>query len=72
MASVRFTIGGAVMNVLTFSGTDFFYSNLWIMVKKNTKHTSWRKKKPQRVRGEWNRDIIKRLDFIDKRLSEKN
>ena len=42
MASVLVTIGGAVMNALTFSGTDFFYSNLWIMVKKNTKHTSWR------------------------------
>ena len=28
MASVLFTTGGAIMNALAFSGTDFFFSKL--------------------------------------------
>ena len=37
MASLLFTIGGAVVNALAFSGTNFVFSRLRIMVQKNAK-----------------------------------
>ena len=37
MASLLFTIGGAVVNALAFSGTNFVFCRLRIMVQKNAK-----------------------------------
>ena len=67
MASVLLTIGGAVVNALAFSGTNFVFSSL-------TDHCAeyLSLEKLQRERDEWNRDRMKRLDLIKKRLREKN
>ena len=67
MASVLLTIGGAVVNALAFSGTNFVFSSL-------TDHCAedLSLEKLQRERDEWNRDRMKRLDLFKKRLREKN
>ena len=42
------------------------------MVKKNAKDMIFALEKLQRARDKWNEDRMKRLDFINKRLLEKN
>ena len=73
MASLLFTTGGAVVNASDFSGTNFLFSS------RLTNHGAEARKrhdlaleKLQRARDEWNRDRMKRLDFMNKRLLEKN
>ena len=72
MASLLFTIGGAVVNALAFSGTNFVFSRLTNHGAKEHKRHDLALEKLQRVRGKWNEDRMKRLDFINKRLREKN
>ena len=42
------------------------------MVQKNAKRHDPALERIQRARDEWNRDRMRRLDFINKRLHEKN
>ena len=72
MASLLFTIGGAVVNALAFSGNNFVFSRLTHHVAEERKIHDLALEKLQRARDEWNRDRTKRLDFINKRLREKN
>ena len=73
MASLLFTIGrGAVVNALTFSGTNFVFSRFTDHGEEERKRHDLALEKLQRAREEWNRDRIKRLDVINKRLREKN
>ena len=72
MASLLFTIGGAVVNALAFSGTNFVFSRLTDHGAKEHKKHDLALEKLQRVRDKWNEDRMKRLDFINKRLREKN
>ena len=72
MASVLFTIGGAVVNALAFSGTNFVFSRLTDHGAEERKRHDLALEKLQRARDEWNRDRMKRLDFMNKRLREKN
>ena len=72
MASVLFTIGGAVVNVLAFSGTNFVFSMLIDHGAEERKRHDLAEEKFQRARNEWNRDRMKRLDLINKRLRETN
>ena len=72
MASLLFTIGGAVVNALAFSGTNFVFSRLTHHGAEERKIHDLALEKLQRARDEWNRDRTKRLDFINKRLREKN
>ena len=72
MASVLITIGGAVVNALVISGTNFVFSRLTDHGAKELKRHDLALKKLQRARDEWNKDRMKRLDFINKRLREKN
>ena len=44
----------------------------WITVQKERKRHDLALEKLQRARDEWNRDRVKHLDFINKRLREKN
>ena len=68
MGSLLFTIGGAVVNAFAFSVTNFLLSRL-------TDHGEEERKihglALQRARDEWDKDRIKRLDFINKKLHEK-
>ena len=72
MASVLFTIGVAVVNALAFSSTNFVFSRLTNHdIEEGKRHDS-AEEKLQRERDEWNRDRMKRLDFMNKRLPERN
>ena len=72
MASLLFTIGGAVVNALAFSGTNFVFSRLTDHGAEERKRHDLALEKLQRARDEWNRNRMKRLDFMNKRLREKN
>ena len=72
MVSLLFTIGGAVVNPLTFSGNNFVFSRLTHHGAEERKIHDLALEKLQRARDEWNRNRTKRLDFINKRLREKN
>ena len=72
MASVLFTIGGAVMNALAFSGTNFLFGKLKGNDEKECKKHDLALEKVQRTREKWNKHRMKCLDFINKGLSEKN
>ena len=72
MVSLLFTIGGAVVNPLTFSGNNFVFSRLTHHGAEERKIHDLALEKLQRARDEWNRDRMKRLDFMNKRLREKN
>ena len=53
MASVLFTVVGAVVNALAFSGTDFVFSRL---TDQASKRHDLALENLQRARDEWNRD----------------
>ena len=72
MASLLNTITGAVVNALVFSGTYFIFSRLTDHGEEERKRHDLALEKLQRARDEWNKDGMKRLDFINKRLREKN
>ena len=65
MASLLFTISGAVVNALAFS--RFTYHG-----KEERKRHDLALEKVERARDEWNKDRMKRFDFFNKRLCEKN
>ena len=70
--ALLFTVGGAVVNVLAFSGTNFVFSRLTDHGTEERKRHDLALEKLQRARDKWNEDRMKRLDFINKRLREKN
>ena len=72
MASLLFAIGGAVVNALAFSNTNFVFSRLTDHGEEKHKRHDLALEKFQRTRDEWNEDRMKRVDFINKRLREKN
>ena len=72
MASLLFAIGGAVVNALVFNGTNFVFSRLTDHGEEEGKRHDLALEKLQRARDKWNKNRIKRLDFINKRLREKN
>ena len=68
MTSLLFTIGGALVNALAFSGTNFVFSKLTDQGDEERKRHDLALERLQRARDEWNKDQMKRLDFINKRL----
>ena len=72
MTSLLFTIRGAVVNALAFSGTNFIFSRLADHGEEERERHDLALKRLHRAGDEWNEDRIKRLDFINKRLREKN
>ena len=72
MASLLFTVGGAVVNASAFSCTNFVFSRLTDHGSEERKRHDLALEKLQRVRGERNSDRMKRLYFINRRLRKKN
>ena len=56
MASLLFTIGGAAVNALTFSGTNFVFSRLTDHGEEERKRHDLALEKLQRARDQWNED----------------
>ena len=71
MASLLLTIVCAVVNALAFSGTNVVFIRLTDHGEEECKRRDLARERPQRARDEWNKDRMKRLDFINKRLREK-
>ena len=71
MASLLFTVGGAVVNALALSGTNFVFSRLTDHGEEEPKRHDLALERLQRAKDEWNKDQIKQLGFINKRLREK-
>ena len=71
MASLLVTISGAVVSALVFSGTNFVFSRLMDHGEEEHKIHDLALKKLQRARDEWNKDRMKRLDFIQKKRLRK-
>ena len=71
MASLLFTVGGAGVNALAFSGTNFLFSRLTDHGEEERKRHDLALEKLQRARDEWNKDRMKRLDFIQKKRLRK-
>ena len=72
MASLLFTVGGAVVNALDFSGTNVVFNKLTDYGKEEQKRHDLALEELQKARDEWDKDRMKRLDFIKKRLRGKN
>ena len=72
MALSLLSIGGVVVNALAFSGINFVFSRLTDHGEEERKRHDLALRKLQKARDEWNKDRMKRLDFINKRLREKN
>ena len=72
MALLLLSIGGVVVNALAFSGINFVFSRLTDHGEEERKRHDLALRKLQKARDEWNKDLMKRLDFINKRLREKN
>ena len=61
-----------MVNALAFSGTNFVFCRLTDHGTEERKRHYLALEKLQMARDEWNKDQMKRLDFINKRLREKN
>ena len=72
MVSLSFTVGGAVVNAFAFSGTNFIFSRLTDHGAEERKRHDLAEQKLQRARDKWNRDRMKRLDSINRRLLGEN
>ena len=72
MVSILCTIGGALVNALTLSSTNFILSRLTDHGAEKCKRHDLALEKLQSASDEWNRDQMKRLDLINKRLCERN
>ena len=72
MASLLFTVGGAMVNAIAFSDTTFVFSRLTNHGAIERKRHDLEEEKLQKARDKWNDDRMKRTDFINKRLREKN
>ena len=72
MASVLFTVSDAVVNALVFRDTNVIFSRLTGHAAKERKRHDLALEKLPRARNKWNKERTKRLDFINKRLREKN
>ena len=71
MVSLLFTFGGAMINALAFSDTNFVFSRFSDHCEEERKRHDLALEKLQRARDKWNEDRMKRLDFINKRIRKK-
>ena len=70
MASLLFTISGAVVNALAISGTNFVFGRLTDHGEEERKRHDLALEKLQQARDKWNRDPMKRIDLINKKIRE--
>ena len=60
------------MNASAFNGTNFVFSRLMDYGEGERKRYDLTLENLQRASDEWNKNPVKQLDFINKRLREKN
>ena len=62
----------SVFSPTSFGGANLAFSMLTDYGAKERKRHGLAEERLQRARGKWNEDRMKRLDFINKKLREKN
>ena len=62
--------GGTAINALAFSGSNYLFSKLLDHGKAKQKRHDLAMEDFQKVRDEWKKERVKRLDFINKRVRE--
>lgn len=73
MAWLLFTIGVALMNDLLSAALIFSSAKLWIKDSdKESKRHDFPLEQLQTAKNEWNKDRIKRIDFINRRLRQRS
>ena len=73
MASVRFLIGGALINVPAFSGSNFLFSGLSKeSIDKERKRHDKAIEDLQRAQIEWAKKRQERLDYINNRIMKES
>ena len=72
MASLLFTVGGAVVSALAFSGTNCVFSRLTDHGAEERKRHDLAIENLQKARDNSNEDRLKLLDLINKRLRQRN
>ena len=70
MATLAVMIGGAAINALAFSGSNDLFSKLSDHGEAEQKRHDIAMEEFQKARDEWNKEEVKKLDFINKRLHE--
>ena len=69
MASIGFLIGGAIINALAFSGSNFLFSTLSKKsIDKERKRHDKAIKDMQRAQIEWAKKSQERLDYINNEI----
>ena len=69
MASIGFLIGGALINALAFSGSNFLFSSLSKKsINKEQKRHDKAIENLQRAQIEWTKKRQERLDYINKEI----
>ena len=69
MASIRFLIGGALINALAFSGSNFLFSSLSKeSIDKEQKRHDKAIEDLQRAQTEWAKKRQERLDYINNKI----
>ena len=72
MASLLFTVGGAMVNALASSGTNFVFNRLTDHGAEERKRHDLAKERFQETSDKWNEYRMEQLDFINKRLCQQN
>ena len=70
MATLAVMIGGAAINALAFSGSNYLFSKLSDYGKAENQKHDLAIEDFQKAKNEWNKERVKRLDFINKKLRE--
>ena len=65
-------IGGALVNALAFSGSNYVFSQFSDHGKSEQKRHNLAVEREQKDRDEWNKKRQDRLDFINEKLREQN
>ena len=69
MASIGFLIGGALINALAFSGSNFLFSSLSKeSIEKERKRHDKATEDMQRAQIEWTKKRQERLDYINNQI----
>ena len=71
MASLAIMAGGALVNALAFSGTNFIFGQLGDHGGTEMKRHNLAVEKLSKAREDWNRERQQRLDLINKTLSDR-
>ena len=72
MASIGFLIGGAIINALAFSGSNFLFSALCKGSESERKRNDRAMENMQRAQIEWSKKSQERSDYINNEIMKEH